>query len=157
IFSFGRDKAFSSVFGGMCITQSEMIGKKVRQYQRQRTYPSSFWIAQQLLHPIAFSLILPLYNTFQLGKIILVILQKLKLLSFPVSSNEKRGKFSPASVKKFPNALAMLALLQVQKLHRYNQRRKEIAKYYLDKLSELHLATAYKKEIAFLRFPVFMD
>lgn len=156
IFSFGRDKAFSSVFGGMAVTDNEELGKRIRMYQRQRPYPSSNWIFQQLLHPVAFSLILPLYNSFSVGKILLVGLQKMHLLSFPVSSEEKRGRFQPALVTRFPNALAVLALEQVEKLHRYNQRRKEIARYYLDKADELHLRLAYKKNIAFLRFPIFM-
>ncbi|MDE2588409.1 MAG: DegT/DnrJ/EryC1/StrS family aminotransferase, partial [Patescibacteria group bacterium] len=60
-------------------------------------------------------------------------------------------------VTRFPNALAVLALQQVEKLHRYNQRRKEIAKYYLDRMEEYHLVLPYKKDIAFLRFPVFME
>ncbi len=157
IFSFGRDKAFSSVFGGMAITSDNSLGKRIRQYQRMRGYPSSLWIAQQLLHPIAFSFVLPLYDMLSLGKILLVILQRLKLLSFPVSSGEKRGKFSPLAVQKFPNALAALALLQLQKLHRYNQRRKEIAKRYIDRIDEYKLDVAYKKNISFLRFPIFMN
>ncbi|MDE2591205.1 MAG: aminotransferase class I/II-fold pyridoxal phosphate-dependent enzyme, partial [Patescibacteria group bacterium] len=60
IFSFGRDKAFSSVFGGMAITDDAALGKKIRLYQRQRPYPSGYWVAQQLFHPVAFSFILPL-------------------------------------------------------------------------------------------------
>jgi len=156
IFSFGRDKAFSSVFGGVAITRDNALGKKIRVFQRQRGYPSGSWIMQQLFHPVAFSVILPLYDFFALGKILLVGLQKMKLLSFPVSSAEKRGKFSPLSIKRFPNALAVLALEQVQKLHRYNQRRKEVAKYYLDKAEEFGLDLAYKKDIPYLRFPIFM-
>jgi dTDP-4-amino-4,6-dideoxygalactose transaminase len=157
IFSFGRDKAFSSVFGGMAITKDKELGRKIRQYQRQRPYPTIGWIAQQLFHPVALSLILPLYDTFSIGKIILVLLQKAKLLSFPVSSNEKRGKFYPSSVCRFPNALAVLALQQVEKLHRYNERRKEISKNYLDHADELHLTLPYRKIISFLRFPVYMN
>jgi perosamine synthetase len=156
IFSLGRDKAFSSVFGGVAITSDKTLGKKIKQYQRAKEYPSQFWIFQQLFHPVAFSFILPLYNTYGLGKVLLVTLQKLKLLSFPVSSNEKRGKFSPEGVKKLPDALAQLALLQVQKLHQYNQRRKEIAKKYIEHITDLQLDSAYKKPIAFLRFPVFI-
>lgn len=155
-FSFGRDKAFSSVFGGMVITNDKELGKKIRQYQRQRSYPSYGWIAQQLFHPVAFSLLLPVYNTFSLGKILLVFLQKIHFLSFPVSSGEKRGKFYPSSIHKLPNALAFLALHQLGKLHRYNERRKEIVKYYLNRADEMHLDVAYRKSISFLRFPIFM-
>ena len=157
IFSFGRDKAFSSVFGGMTITKDKNLGRKIQQYQKQREFPSSSWIAQQLFHPVAFYFILPLYNTFSLGKMLLVLFQKMKLLSFPVSSEEKRGNFSLLDVKRFPNALATLALMQVQKLHQYNQRRKDIAKQYLDWANDLHLDIAYKKNISFLRFPIFTE
>lgn len=112
-YSFGRDKVLSSVFGGLA------VGVEVKKYHKTLGYPSYFWIFQQLLHPIAFSIILPLYRV-GIGKAILVILQRLGLLSFPQLSE----------VKKYPNALAILLLNQLKKLDRYTKQREEIVRLY---------------------------
>lgn len=113
-----------------------------------------FWIFQQLLHPIAFSLILTSYNIF-IGKLFLVILQRLKLLSFPVYPEEKRGQRPTDFPAKFPNALALLLVNQLKKLKRYNQNRKEIARYYRDQLQGMSFILSPDAEGAmYLRFPL---
>lgn len=159
-FSFGRDKVISSIFGGMVIIQTKFKSQneKLKEYQEKLPYPSQFWIFQQLLHPVAFSSILATYNIY-LGKALLVFLQKLHLLSFPVYQEEKKGERPTEFPKKFPNALAILALHQLKKLDRYNNQRKTIARIYRNALS-------HRKEISiipdedgamYLRFPIFMD
>lgn len=126
-YSFGRDKVLSSIFGGLA------IGINVKKYHKNLEYPSYGWIAQQLFHPVAFAIILPLYR-IGIGKVILVGLQKLHLLSFPQISE----------VKKYPNALAILLLNQLKKLDRYTAQRSQASK-------------VYGKEFSFLRFPVLVD
>lgn len=154
-FSFGRDKAFSSVAGGIAITDNKLVGKKIRSFQKQLATPSFFWIIQQLLHPLAFYFILPFYETFSLGKIILIALQKVRLLSFPVVAEEKDGK--APSVKKFTNALAYLALFQLRRINEFNKRREEISSVYLRDLNQHDFIAPYKKVIPFLRFPVLYE
>lgn len=157
-FSFGRDKAISSVFGGIAITNNEVLGKKLREFQRKLEYPSFFWIMQQLFHPILFFfLVLPLYNFFSLGKIFLVIFQKLHFLSLPVSSAEKQGKNESVLVKKLPNALACLALFQLKRIKEFNQKREAIPKMYIEELRQSFFTMPCKKTIPFLRFPVLVD
>lgn len=157
-FSFGRDKAVSSVFGGIAITNNQVLGKKLREFQRKLEHPSFFWIMQQLFHPVAFFfLILPLYNFFSLGKISLVIFQKLHFLSLPVSSAEKQGKNESILIKKLPNALACLALLQLKRIKEFNQKRETISKMYMEELKQPPFIVSYTKPIPFLRFPVLVD
>lgn len=156
-FSFGRDKAFSSVFGGMAITSDQKLGEALQLYQQQKSYPSAGWIMQQLLHPIASSFVLPLYDVGSVGKLLLIILQKLHLLSFPVASFEKQGKFYPGHIKKMPNALATLALLQLTKRARYNEKRKEIGKAYQAMCKKLSIEAAVTTDEIFLRFPIFIS
>lgn len=153
-FSFGRDKAFSSVFGGMAITNIEAVGKKLRAFQRQQRNPSYAWVTQQLFHPIAFTFILPLYHFFGFGKLLLVLLQKIHTLSFPISISEKEAERKALSVKKLPNALAELALLQLKQIRAYNDKREKIAAYYMQELSGEDMLIPYKKNIPYLRFPV---
>lgn len=156
-FSFGRDKAFSSVFGGMAITNNEDIGKKIRVFQKKLKVPSFFWTIQQIFHPIAFFFILPIYDFMFLGKIMLVFLQKLYLLSFPVSTQDKNGNSNTSFLAKLPNPLAELALTQLKKIKKYNEKRINISSYYLEELTGLNLEIPYKRAIPFLRFPILVE
>ncbi|TSC53661.1 MAG: Pleiotropic regulatory protein [Microgenomates group bacterium LiPW_16] len=148
-FSFGRDKAVSSVFGGMAI-----INSKLREFQKQLPYPSYFWIFQQLLHPVACLFILPLYNFFGIGKLILFILQKLYFLSFPVYQEEKTGGKPKVFPAKLPNALAILAFNQLKDLDEFNKKRNQISKFYSQNLKGIPIKLPKQEECPFLRFPI---
>ncbi len=157
-FSFGRDKVVSSVFGGMAIINSNLKTQisKLKQYHDQLPYPSYFWIFQQLFHPIAFSVILASYNLI-FGKLLLVFLQKLHLLSFPVYPEEKKGLRPSNFPAKFPNALAILLLRQLKKLDGFNENRRRIADYYRNQLNKGEFTLAPHREGAiYLRFPVLL-
>lgn len=157
IFSFGRDKAFSSVCGGMAITKNQDLGEKIKKLRDNLDYPSSSWIVSQLFHPIAFSFILPLYNIF-LGKILLVFFQKLHFLTFPMYPQEKKGKIEEAFIKKMPNALASLALNQFKKINRFNSTRNYFVDYYIEELSEnTSYKIPYDSVAPLLRFPVLTE
>jgi dTDP-4-amino-4,6-dideoxygalactose transaminase len=133
-FSFGRDKVISSVFGGMAITNNENIGEELERIQKELKFPSYFWIFQQLLHPIIFVFVLKFYNFFNLGKLILVGFQKLKLLSFSVTIAETETKQPPEFPTKLPHAQAALALLQFKRLSEFNRKREQISEVYKKKL-----------------------
>ena len=155
-FSFGRDKVISSVWGGMAtISQkfprsgiqlrgTKVKSQKLREFQENLPYPSRAWIAQQLFHPIAFSVILPTYNMV-IGKIMLEAFKRMRLLSIP-----NPPSFYP---KRYPNALATLLLKQLAKLEKYNETRRDIASYYRKELKKGTLDNG----AIYLRFPVLVD
>lgn len=145
-FSFGRDKVVSSVWGGVAIINSKckMQNAKLRSYQQNLPMPSRAWIAQQLFHPIAFSVILPTYNRV-IGKIILEAMKRMKLLSVP-----NPPSFYP---RRYPNALAQLLLKQLTKLERYNETRRDIASYYQKELQKKTM----DNEAIYLRYPVLIN
>lgn len=156
-FSFGRDKILSSVFGGVAIIRKSNQSP-VMEFTKNclnLPKPSLFWIFQQLLHPIIFSIVLPLY-TSGFGKGILWVFQKLGLLSFPVFPEEKHGARPEIFPSSYPNALAYLLTYQLRKITRYNDTRKNIASYYIQKLSSRSDITfcGYPKGSIFLRFPI---
>jgi dTDP-4-amino-4,6-dideoxygalactose transaminase len=135
-FSFSRDKIISSVYGGMAVTNDPDIGEKLRQQQEKFGLPSYFWTFQQLLHPILLQyIILPIYSFLSLGKLILIISQFFHLLSKAVSWNEKRGIRPEYFPKALPNALAILALNQFNKLEKFNSHRQKIAEFYYNNLA----------------------
>jgi len=130
IFSFGRDKAFSSVSGGVAITNDAYIAQQISWMSTNMKHHKRIWVMRELLHPIFFAIILPLYDFFSIGKLLLVLLQKLCVLSLPVSQDEKKGVYKKNSIRKMPNALATLALHQLQKLSYYNTKRAKITLRY---------------------------
>jgi len=156
-FSFGRDKAFSSVFGGVAITNDKDLGKKIRSFQSNLSFPSYFWVFQQLFHPVAFSFILPFYNFLSIGKVLLVLFQKLKLLSFPVSKEEKNGVFKNGEIKKMPNALCTLAFFQLKKLSEFNGKREENVSTYIAALKSERISLPFDTKYPLLRFPLIIE
>lgn len=162
-FSFGRDKIISSVFGGMAVTNDERIAKGIKKIQEELNYPSNFWIFQQLLHPILVNyLILPCYGLNQyFGRIVLGLLHKISILSKAVYKKEKRGEIVKYFPKRLPNALAVLALSQFQKLERFNRHRREVAEFYGRNLKNRFLLPLSKKDKdrapVFMRYPVLAD
>lgn len=148
-FSFGRDKVISSVFGGMAITNNKVIGNRLSRLQKNLPFPGFFWVAQQLLHPVLFSIILPIYNLLNIGKVILKIAQELHLLSIPVSEIEKKGGKPRFYPKKLPNSLATLALIQLDRLDKFNRARRAIARVYSKEFGSIDSG-----ENIFLRFPI---
>ena len=128
-FSFGRDKCLSSVFGGAVIVKNQRVAQAIGKLETKIANPSRFWIIQQLLHPILTSIVLPLY-TKGIGKAMLVLFQKLHLLSFPVSACEKEGCKPNGYIMRYPNALALLLVKQLSKLDRYVAMRRKAAAVY---------------------------
>jgi perosamine synthetase len=163
-FSLGRDKIISSVFGGMAITNEEKIAQKIRDFQERLNYPSNFWIFQQLLHPILTNyLVVPLYGLDKtLGKILLGIFHKTRILSKAVYIEEKHGKLSKCFPKRLANTLAILALNQLRKLERFNNHRRKIADFYQSELknTDFVLPLARKdteRKPTFMRYSILTD
>lgn len=131
VLSFGRDKVISSVFGGALLSRRPLTLPDL-------TYPSKFWIAKQLLHPLIFSIAVPTY--FSLGKFIIYLFRKLNLITLPLVD---------LPVKLLPNALAELVLHQWQKLDRINQHRQKIAQIYAEAFHQ-----PFNPKAIYLRYPL---
>jgi len=158
-FSFGRDKTLSCVFGGAIASPDTKLINKIKQQQCQLPNPPLIWIKQQLLHPILFSFILPVYFRANLGKIMLVASQRLGLLSRAVAPEEKVGGQPKHIAYRFPNALAYLLANQLTKLERYTNHRQRIARTYQTALAS-HPGlphTPDNTQPAWLRFPLLVD
>jgi dTDP-4-amino-4,6-dideoxygalactose transaminase len=162
-FSFGRDKVISSVFGGIAAVNDEQIAEKIKNFQKKISYPSSFWIFQQLLHPVLVNyFVLPAYGISSwLGTAVLGALHKFFILSKAVYKEEKRGEIACYFPKKMPNVLALLALNQFGKLERFNKHRQAIADLYQKNLEgKFQMPLARRKDVAlpiFMKFPVLVE
>ncbi|OGG25902.1 hypothetical protein A3E42_06300 [Candidatus Gottesmanbacteria bacterium RIFCSPHIGHO2_12_FULL_40_13] len=133
-FSFGRDKVVSSVYGGAAVIYNNDKAKRIlSRLHRSLPKPSLFWIFRQLLHPLAFSVILPFYNV-HIGKVILFLLFKMKLLQKPVEKCELIAGKPDNFPAQMPDVLAGLLLSQLLKLTKFNKNRKKIAARYFARL-----------------------
>ena len=157
VLSFGRDKVISSVFGGALLVNNQQFVNQLNQLTSNLKYPSACWVAQQLSHPIIFSLAIPTYffpklGKFTLGKALIFISQKLKFITLPVSSKEKNCQMS-LKLQKLPHALAILALHQLNKLEKINQQRQTIAKQYQKALKSPPSSSGS----IYMRFPILVN
>lgn len=159
-FSFGRDKAVSSVWGGVALIHNPTASqqKKLYEFQKKAPMPRMGWVVQQLLHPISFALILPLYR-FGIGKVILVGLQKCALLSYPVYPEEKHGVRPSDFPAKYPNALAQLLVKQLGKLDTFASIRMDVARRYKKELPTSLFRTIPDRitGAAYLRYPILVN
>lgn len=158
IWSFGRDKPISSVFGGMIATKDKALAQTIRKYVGDTNLPSKFWIFQQLLHPILFyKYVLPRYNS-KVGKVILEAAKNLNLLSKAVYKEERHGYVSKLTLGKMPNALAILALHQLHKIDKFNSHRRKLVAIYekeLQGLEQVELPkTPERSESIYLRYTI---
>lgn len=161
-FSFGRDKVISSVFGGAAIVRSQLpihnsllVHQELQGRLEKMKRPSYWWVFQQLFHPVAFVVILRLYAV-GIGKLLLVLLQKLRLLSFPVYQQEKQCMRPAIFPGQYPYVLTRLAGKQVQKLKKFNNQRKAVAAMYRRELGLIGgvLLPPDRSGSIYLRFPI---
>ncbi len=127
IFSFGRDKMISTVSGGVAITRRSDIGQQLHRLWKGRRYPSPWWIAQRLFHPIAFAFALPFYRV-KIGVAVIAFLRHTHILPLVLNAQERHG-VQPEGYR-YPSVLARWAVRQLQQLKANNQiRRSFVASY----------------------------
>lgn len=157
IFSFGRDKMISSVFGGvLTLNQSQnkhrMFVKAIDQVDRN-------WILKQLLHPILTGIFLPTYDLLSIGKIGHFLSQRIGILPKATSEQEKMcGEMPNWIEKKYPGALAKLALAQLARLKVTNEKRAQIARLYQEAGIEcVQKVDDSNVQRVWLRYPVLVN
>jgi len=160
IFSFGRDKVISSVFGGMAVTNNKDLAGALLKIQEKSPDAESVWVKKQLMHTVLMNrFVLPNYMRFGLGKIALEVIKRLGLISKAVYTEERAGAKAEEVLGKMPNALATLTLNQLKKLEVFNEHRRKIAEIYDDGLRELKFPIELpekpkKSESIYLRYTI---
>lgn len=134
MFSFNRDKVISTVYGGMAVTNDPDLFGRLKNIQEKLQSSPNKKIAQHLRHPLIFAVAVPLYNFLKLGRAIIVLAQKLKLISKVIELCEKKCQKPKDQPAKLANALAQIGLNQLDKLESFNKHRTEIARFYRKEL-----------------------
>lgn len=158
IFSFGRDKSISSVYGGAIATKNRQLMEKLQADVRSRPLPPTAWLIQQLLHPLIFNMCVPLYShQLPLGQTLIKLSQSLGFLSKAVSLEERQGKRPRHISYRYSPALATLLVNQLQKIKAYTARRQAIATRYFSALGAFDFNLPRVPDgsnPAWLRFPL---
>src|SRR3989344_1932770 len=151
VFSLGRDKAVSSVFGGVGVVRDTELGKKLKGVWTELPKPDKRWVVQQLMHPVLTRAALETYG-WGMGKLILAGAQRLGLLSLAVHKQERRGERPASFPSRYPDELAAIGLSQLEAIESFNAQRRAAAQVYADALG-VNLAD----EVVHLRYPVLVD
>jgi len=147
----------SCVSGGLVVVNNSKYKLPIEKILATTGEMKSSLIFQNLLHPVIVSMAKYSYN-FGIGKVIMLVAQKLHLLSFEVTKSEKKGVMVHPYPTRLPNALAKLALVQFDLLNKFNQQRRQAAKYYYEQLNHLPgfdlINPADHPGAIFLRYPL---
>jgi len=130
IFSFGRDKALSSVFGGLAVTNDDALAQKLRAYQTASPQSGYWWTCRQLFHPIVTQISKKFYTRFSLGKALMYAVKRLHLISRAVEPQERRGEKATFVGRRMSGALAVLASHQLAKLPEFIAHRARLVRFY---------------------------
>jgi len=155
IYSFGRDKIISSVWGGAVSTDDDELAKKLKDLRDELPFPSFGQTLQALMHPLLFALIKPFYR-WKFGKGLLLSFQKIQLIPRVIYRKEKKGmkpKFFP---QQMSNILARLARHQLKKIERFKEHRLKLANLYreaLESATNYHLPPTNSSS-AWLRYTI---
>lgn len=156
ILTFGRDKVISSVSGGALVVNNNQFIRSVEKEISQLEVSGAYKIFQNLIHPMLTLWIKHFYFFLNFGKIMLVALQKLRLLN-KVYSLEEFTRNKPSTYpQKMPNCLAAIGINQLKHLDEFNSRRAEIVQYYESALNLTKSNNQPKDKRTYLRYPLFV-
>lgn len=152
VFSFGRDKAVSSVWGGAAMILPTAKKKmKIGLETLQMEPVSGTWVKKQLLHPILVTAAIQTY-LLGIGKFLIEASKQIGILSKPVSKDEQLGIQLPTRYFSYPWQLAGLLILQLERFHITLEHRRKIGAMYQRAFGIHHPKN--ESLIPYLRFPV---
>jgi len=155
--SFGADKPISSGRGGALITKDKRLAQALQKAQRRLPHTTRGKIFQQLITFKLFFVSKPLYNIW-VGKIFLGIFKKIRILSRIIEPNEKRGEQLPYYPAQLPNALARIALHQLEHLQEFNKHREHATQKYISGIQNPQIYYPRNIEgLPLLRFPLLVQ
>lgn len=150
IYSFGRDKVVSSVFGGVTTTKNKVYATHLQSYEDRLITPPLLWILKQLFYTVLYPYSLPYYRVL-IGKIMVKLASSFGFITPAVYPVEKKGVKPDFINYSLSPRLAHLAYFQLQKLDRFNRHRRSIAQIYQEALNLPDLVPG----AIYLRYPLY--
>lgn len=150
IYSFGSDKAITSIRGGALVTSRADLMQRVDMLHDRLPEPSRLKTVQHLMYIPLFLLAKPLYHV-GIGKVLLKGARSLHILARIIYPEERIGKrplFYPA---RLSHSLALILLEQLNHLTAMNKHRKRIEHIYREELPQLRFQPVGEDE-----YPLYM-
>jgi dTDP-4-amino-4,6-dideoxygalactose transaminase len=158
-FSFGRDKIISTTIGGVaCFNPQNLVDTTIDFKHLNKNFQINYdtlpdlkisRTIQALLYPILTTVFIRPFYHFGLGKLILFLSRKLKLIGEIYTSKEKVGTNSLETNSKYSYKLAPLLKYQLENFDKLNSHRRELAKIYAQGLN-----IDYNRNNVYMRFAI---
>ncbi|MBI1863138.1 DegT/DnrJ/EryC1/StrS family aminotransferase [Candidatus Microgenomates bacterium] len=131
LFSFGRSKVMSSVYGGAVATHNTKLHLRLTHMQDDIPYPKNAFLIKCLLYKPIHMLVKSTYDS-GLGKALHFISNKLDVFPKELSKIERMLGMDAYVLKKYPNALAHLLSAQLDRFDEVQEARRITTNYYAD-------------------------
>lgn len=158
IYSSEQSKVFTTIQGGMAVTNNDRIAERLKEYYDQAGYPDANYI-DKLLHGIIINYYL--YKDPQRwwkGDFIRFMFSNKMIIS--TTKEEEQGIKPSYYGKKMPSAIAAIGLNQLKKTDEFNEKRRQTAKIWDNWCDK----NKYKKPFIianstpiYLRYPVMVE
>jgi len=158
IYSSEQSKVFTTIQGGMAVTNDDLLAERLKDYYDQASYPDAKLIDKQL-----HSVIINYYSykdpqRWWKGDLIRLLYRDKIIIS--TTKEEEKGIKPVYYGCKMPSPIATIGLNQLKKIDHYNEQRRQTAKKW-DKWCENN---GYKKPLiiqnsipVYLRYPVMIE
>jgi len=158
IYSTEQSKVFTTIQGGMAVTNNDLLADKLNEYYDQAAYPDADLIDKQL-HSVMIN-----YYSYKDSQRwwkseLICFLYRNKII-ISTTKEEELGIKPSYYGKKMPSAIAAIGLNQLKKIDGYNEQRRQTARKW-DKWCENN---GYKKPLViqksvpvYLRYPVMVE
>lgn len=160
-FSFEQSKIASAGTGGITYTEDTTVAARIAEYQAGCRYPA--WLTTwRMLWYLVDLILLSGPTRLRFDRTFSYYLARIGLARGPITSASEMVCDTPDDVlvTRYPNALAKIALAQMQRLQSNIRRRRHIAEQYGQMFRDLSLGTLEEPlgaQSNFLRFPIVVD
>jgi len=157
-YSSEQSKIFTTIQGGMAVTNNDIIAQKISMYHKQAPIPDDVWIDKQLNNVIFNYYAFKHPQRWWLGDIARLKYGRKKLIS---TTHEEECGIQPVHYgRRMSDPIAAIGINQLEKIDRYNALRRENALRW-DEWCEQN---GYKKPLVitnsvpvYLRYPVMVE
>ncbi len=157
-YSSEQSKVFTTIQGGMAVTNNDRIAQKLKEYYDKAPYPDTEWIDKQLHNVMINFFQFKHPHQWWFGALVNIRYMGKHLTS--TSTEEEQGIRPAYYGRKMPAPIADLGLNQLRKIDRYNMLRRKTATHW-DEWCEKH---SYRKPVVipgstpvYLRYPVLVE
>ena len=141
MFSTGRDKVISSVSWGFLVINNKDYFEKAKRMRDILELPTRTLTIRNLAYNILWYFARKTYDIFKLGRVIMLLSRKFKLMSDILSKDEKNCT-RKYNWTLYPNALAYLWRKELAKIQDYTTHRRNLSELY-----DMHIKTVYWKKV----------